>query len=469
MQTSDLTKSPAIILGVLRAADIAIVIFTALLANELRNHSLFWQSQEYLSATVIAVLLTLQVFQFGGVYSFRLIDHIWAQFVKAAQAWAAVWLVLIAIGFFTKTSGEFSRIWAGLWFGMSLAGFVTMRVALKVRLAAWRRQGKLTRNIVLIGAGDVCSRLIAYLRETKPAGINLLGVFEDGESPIPREIDGVPLLGNTADLLAYSRRHAVDQIIITLPWRAETRVLELLTQLRAVAVDVRLSPDGIGFQLPNRSVSHLAGLPMLNVFDRPLSGWNYLIKGLEDRLLAGLLLFLLLPVLGVIALAIRFDSPGPVLFRQKRYGFNNNVINVLKFRTMHHKPVSDADVMQARRDDPRVTRVGGFLRRASFDELPQLINVLRGEMSLVGPRPHAVAHNVEFAAMVHEYFGRHRVKPGITGWAQVHGLRGEIDNPEKIRMRVQYDLYYIENWSLLFDLAILLRTPFVVLAQENAY
>jgi Undecaprenyl-phosphate glucose phosphotransferase len=322
---------------------------------------------------------------------------------------------------------------------------------------------------VLIGAGDVSRRLIAYLHETKPAGINLLGVFEDRRSRVPSAIDGVPLLGNTTDLLSYARRHDVDQIIVTLPWRAEARLLALLAQLRTVAVDVRLSPDGIGFQLPNRNVSHLAGLPMLNVFDRPLSGWNYLIKGLEDRLLAGLLLLLLLPLFGLVALAIRLDGPGPILFRQKRYGFNNNVINVLKFRTMHHGPVSEVDVTPAKRNDPRITRIGNILRRTSFDELPQLLNVLRGEMSLVGPRPHAVAHNAEFATIVHEYFGRHRVKPGITGWAQVHGLRGEIDNPEKIRMRVQYDLYYIDNWSLLFDLAILLRTPFVVLAQENAY
>ncbi|HUN51431.1 MAG TPA: undecaprenyl-phosphate glucose phosphotransferase [Candidatus Sulfotelmatobacter sp.] len=469
MQTSDLTKSPAIILGVLRMIDAVIVISMALLANELRNHSLFWQSQEYLSATMIAMLLTLQVFHVSHVYNFRLVDHVWPQFVKVMQAWAAVWLVLIAIAFFTKTSVEFSRIWAGLWFGMCAAGFLVARIALKYRLAAWRQQGKLTRNIVLIGAGDVCRRLVAYLQETRPTGVNLLGVFEDRQSRVPNEIGGLPLLGNTADLLAYARQHPVDQIIVTLPWRAEARMSDLLAQLRTVAVDVRLCPDGIGFELLNRSVSHLAGLPMLNVFDRPLSGWNYLIKGIEDRILASLMLILFLPLFGIIALAIRLDSPGPILFRQKRYGFNNNVINILKFRTMQHEPAAGPDVVQAKRNDPRVTRVGALLRRTSFDELPQLLNVLRGEMSLVGPRPHAVSHNVQFAAMVHEYFGRHRVKPGITGWAQVHGLRGEIDNPEKIRMRVQYDLYYIDNWSLLFDLSILLRTLFVGLVHENAY
>ena len=469
MQTSDLTKSPTIILGVLRIADGAVVVLMALLANKIRNQNFLWESQEYLSAMLLALLLTLQLFQAARVYNFRLIDRLWAQSVKVLEAWAAVWLVLIAIGFFTKTSEEFSRIWAGLWFGMSLLGFFAIRIALKLRLESWRRQGKLVRNVVLIGTGDVCRRLISYLRETRPAGVNILGVFEDRRSRAPSEVEGIPVLGNTADLLAYARKNSVDQIIVTLPWRAEARMNELLRQLRTVAVDVRLSPDGIGFQLMNRSVSHLAGLPMLNVFDRPLSGWNYLIKGLEDRVLASLLVVMLLPLFALIALLIRLDSPGPVLFRQKRHGFNNNVIDVLKFRTMRHDPSAEAGIVQARRNDPRVTRVGAFLRRTSLDELPQLFNVLRGEMSLVGPRPHAIVHNVEFAGMVHEYFGRHRVKPGITGWAQVHGLRGEIDNPEKIRMRVQYDLYYIDNWSLLLDLSILARTLVIGLIHENAY
>jgi Undecaprenyl-phosphate glucose phosphotransferase len=469
MRNSSLTKSPAIILGVLRICDAVIVLCMALAANMLRNDSFFWQSQEYLSATVAAVLLTMQMFHVSGVYNFKLVDRIWPQFVKTLQAWGAVWLVLIAIGFFTKTSVEFSRIWAGLWFALSLYGFVAVRIALKSRLNAWRRQGKLNRNVVLIGAGDVCQRLVAYLQETKPPGINLLGVFEDRRSRVPQQIDGVPVLGNTADLLAYSREHAVDQIVITLPWRAEGRMVTLLSQLRTVAVDVRLCPDGIGFQLLNRKVSHLAGLPMLRVFDKPLSDWNYLLKAAEDRLLASVLFVLLLPLFGIIALAIKIDGPGPVLFRQRRYGFNNNVIDVLKFRTMHDQSPSEQGVRQATRNDPRVTRVGALLRRTSLDELPQLFNVLRGDMSVVGPRPHAVVHNEEFAKLVHEYFGRHRVKPGITGWAQVHGLRGEINSPEKIRMRVQYDLYYIDNWSLFLDMSILVRTLFVGLVHENAY
>ena len=186
-------------------------------------------------------------------------------------------------------------------------------------------------------------------------------------------------------------------------------------------------------------------------------------------MIAALLLILLLPVFAIIALAIKLDSQGPVFFRQKRYGFNNNPITVFKFRTMFTGPAEESSVPQARRNDPRVTRLGALLRRSSLDELPQLFNVLRGEMSLVGPRPHAVAHNEQYAKVIDDYLSRHRVKPGITGWAQINGLRGETDTPDKMRRRVQYDLYYIDNWSLFFDLKILLLTPFVGFVNRNAY
>jgi exopolysaccharide biosynthesis polyprenyl glycosylphosphotransferase len=208
---------------------------------------------------------------------------------------------------------------------------------------------------------------------------------------------------------------------------------------------------------------------MLSVLERPLSGWSLVLKALEDRILAAILLLLLGPLLLAIAAIVKLDSPGPALFRQRRYGFANNEIVVYKFRTMFHARVEDASVPQATRDDPRITRIGKFLRRSSLDEFPQLLNVLRGDMSLVGPRPHAVAHNEQYATIIDDYLARHRVKPGMTGWAQVNGLRGETDTPEKMRRRVQFDLYYIDNWSLLFDLKILALTPIAILGKENAY
>jgi Undecaprenyl-phosphate glucose phosphotransferase len=239
---------------------------------------------------------------------------------------------------------------------------------------------------------------------------------------------------------------------------------------RPLVMNIRLCPDMIAFHLPHRQLSHVAGVPMLNVFDKPLSGWGLILKSLEDRALAAFILFLISPLLALIALAIKVDSRGPILFRQKRYGFNNEVIEVLKFRSMYtDRKDTDTAVVQATKRDPRVTTVGRILRRTSLDELPQFVNVLMGTMSIVGPRPHAVSHNEQYAVVIDEYLARHRVKPGITGWAQVNGLRGETETLEKMEQRVRYDLYYIENWSLLFDIRIILRTLFVGFSHPNAY
>jgi Undecaprenyl-phosphate glucose phosphotransferase len=208
---------------------------------------------------------------------------------------------------------------------------------------------------------------------------------------------------------------------------------------------------------------------MLNVFEKPLAGWNYIVKILEDRVLAAGILVLIMPLLLLLAGLIKHDSRGPVLFRQKRYGFNNEVIDVFKFRSMYIDRCEDRSVVQATKHDPRVTRIGRILRRTSLDELPQFLNVLMGSMSIVGPRPHAVAHNEQYSRLIDEYLARHRVKPGITGWAQVNGLRGDTETLEKMEQRVRYDLYYIENWSLLFDIRIILRTLFVGFTHPNAY
>jgi len=271
------------------------------------------------------------------------------------------------------------------------------------------------------------------------------------------------------DLLEYVRKNRVDEIIIALPWRAGAHLQAILMKLKSIAAEVKLCPDAVAFELPILGYDQVVGVPMLKVFERPLSGWGTLVKAAEDRVLAALFLLILSPLFLLIMLLIKLDSRGPVLFRQKRYGFNNDEFTVLKFRTMRVGAVDAGTVPQARRRDPRVTRMGIFLRRTSLDELPQFVNVLRGEMSLVGPRPHAVAHNIEYANLIDEYLGRHRVKPGITGWAQVNGLRGETETPDLMRLRVQHDLYYIENWSLLFDLKVIFLTPFVGMINRNAY
>jgi Undecaprenyl-phosphate glucose phosphotransferase len=273
-------------------------------------------------------------------------------------------------------------------------------------------------------------------------------------------------------LLRLARKTHIDEIIVHLPEKRDAEFSAVLRKLGELPFNVNLCPDLSDLPIAPRKLTVLQQTFMINVFEQPLAGWAAVLKRVEDIVFSGLLLLMFLPLMLVIALAIKLDSRGPVFFRQLRFGFNNNPITVLKFRTMIAAAASDPTVRQAQRNDPRVTRVGRFLRRTSLDELPQLINVLKGEMSLVGPRPHAIAMRAGgrlYDEAVATYLNRHRVKPGITGWAQINGYRGEVDTIEKARARVEHDLYYIEHWSLWLDLKILLTTAPQLLAHRNAY
>ena len=261
-------------------------------------------------------------------------------------------------------------------------------------------------------------------------------------------------------------------LIVSLPLTAETRVLSLLKKLWVLPVDIRLSAHSNQLQFRPRSYSYIGSVPMLDIFDKPINDWDSVAKRAFDIVFSLIGIVLLSPVMLATAIAIKLDSKGPVLFKQKRHGFNNEVIEVYKFRSMYTEQADPTAIRPVTKGDPRVTRVGRFIRKTSIDELPQFFNALFGSLSLVGPRPHAVAaqsHNLLYNEVVDGYFARHRVKPGVTGWAQINGWRGEMDTDEKIRMRTEYDLYYIENWSLWFDLKILFLTPVRLLNTENAY
>jgi putative colanic acid biosynthesis UDP-glucose lipid carrier transferase len=302
--------------------------------------------------------------------------------------------------------------------------------------------------------------------------VRVVGVFDDRRTRIPDRVGDVPVLGTIEGLVRFARANPVDQVIITLPAQAAERLMSVLRKLRDLPVDVSLCPVVFEPQtLICRRVTIVDGVPLIDLLQKPFSKWGFFVKALEDCVFATLLLILLAPLMLLIASAVWLDSPGPIIFRQKRYGFNNGTIEVFKFRTMRMNPAESEEgtTLQAQRDDPRLTRLGRWLRRSSLDELPQLFNVLRGEMSLVGPRPHMVKHNEQYAALIDTYLARHRVKPGITGWAQVNGWRGETDTLEKMERRVGHDLYYIENWSLAFDLRILARTLLVGFIHRNAY
>jgi len=466
----DLLKLAA---ATLRLCDILVVGVVAMLAYWWRHGELTLPAY-YFVAIVAAMLLTANYFHLAGLYDLQRRRQFAQQVGRLVPGWTAVILTLLALAFMTKTSENYSRAWMLAWFPGAFGGLILLRVGLAVQLSRWTDDGRLSERIVVVGAGDYGQRLVHQLLADEDRSISIVGVFDRRRTRIPDSIEGIPVRGDLDDLTRFVRANGVDQIIIALPWRAGGTLLEMIQDLRSMPVTVKWCPETIAFQLPVRSLSSVAGVPMIDIFDRPLRGWNRIVKALEDRIGAAILLVLLAPLMLAVMAAIRLDSPGPALFRQKRYGFNNNEITVYKFRSMRaessaHDGAGTGDVVQARRGDPRVTRVGRVLRASSLDELPQLFNVLRGEMSLVGPRPHAVAHNEHYARIIDQYFGRHRVKPGITGWAQVNGLRGETDTPEKMRQRVEYDLYYIDNWSLLFDLRILFLTLFTGFVNRNAY
>ncbi|HEX6978468.1 MAG TPA: undecaprenyl-phosphate glucose phosphotransferase [Alphaproteobacteria bacterium] len=453
--------------GALRIADVAIVVVAAVISYWIR-HDTYVLPNLYIMAILAAVALTANYMQIARVYEFDNLMRLTAQIGLVAMSWTAVMLSLIALAYFTQTSIAFSRAFALGWFALTLGGLVLARILVLTQMERWRRAGRLTLNVAIIGAGPLARQVLQHLKAQGEKQYRIVGVFDDRVNDAS-EIEGYAFRGTVDDLVRYVRMYPIDEIVVAVPWQEREYIQTIVKRLKVVPTNVKLCPDYVGWTLPVRRFLPLAGVPMLAVLERPLSGWSLVIKALEDRILAVLLLVLFAPVLLVVALAIRLDSPGPVLFRQKRYGFNNNPITVYKFRTMHVSAGEDPAVPQARRNDPRVTRVGAFLRRTSLDELPQLLNVIKGEMSLVGPRPHAVAHNEQYATIIDDYLSRHRVKPGITGWAQVNGLRGETDTPEKMARRVQYDLYYIDNWSLLFDIKILLLTPFLGFVNKNAY
>jgi Undecaprenyl-phosphate glucose phosphotransferase len=466
--------SPIVLAGIVR-----IVEFLAIIATGALVFTLFVRSDvetfawHYIPATIgiaLAALIAFQIVEIYDVTAFR--THVY-QLSRLATAWTLVFLLALAVTFFAKFEGTYSRVWACAWYVVGLAVLMGGRLALSAMVRHWAREGRLVRRVIVVGGGREGETLVQALEAEADSDLRICGVFDDrSDRRSPPVVAGIPKLGTVDDLVEFTRRTRVDLILVSLPLTAEERVLQMVRKLWVLPVDVRLAAHMNRLRFRPRAYSYIGNVPVLDIFDRPIADWNMVTKWLFDRVIGGLILLAALPLMAVIALAIKFDSSGPVLFRQRRYGFNNNVIEVLKFRSLRHEQGDPNAKRVVTKDDPRVTRVGRFIRKTSLDELPQFINVLRGELSIVGPRPHAVeAHtaNKLWEDVVDGYFARHRVKPGITGWAQINGWRGESDTPEKIQRRVEHDLYYIENWSLLFDVYIVIRTPLALLRAENAY
>jgi Undecaprenyl-phosphate glucose phosphotransferase len=357
--------------------------------------------------------------------------------------------------------------------GTSLTLLLAMRMSLEAYFRRLAQFGLFAARTAVVGAGDIGANFIRSLSSASGRRFAIQGVFDDRRSRFAiAPAAGVPILGDIAMLASQVKSGEFDSVVIALPWSAEARIASIADRFAGMVVDICLAPDLQASRYLQRPLSTLSDLPIVPIRNRPLAGWAAISKRLEDIVAAAIGLLLFAPLMAVIAVMIKLDSPGPVLFTQRRYGLNGNLITVQKFRTMFHD-MRDADGhVQTTRQDPRVTRVGAVLRRFSLDELPQLVDVLRGEMSVVGPRPHAIATKAagwRFEDAVKNYTSRHRVKPGMTGWAQVNGFRGEMDTLEKIRNRVALDLYYIENWSLAFDLEILVKTVKIVICGPGAY
>jgi Undecaprenyl-phosphate glucose phosphotransferase len=392
---------------------------------------------------------------------------------RVLASWALAGVFMITMGFLLKISEEFSRGWAITWFittGVMLAG---TRAALTFWVRRLKRDGVFNSRVAIFGAGRQGERLARYIRGNDKLTISIVGFYDDRrDGRVPDRVADVSVRGTARDLVRDIRSGGIDQVIVALPWSAEARIQQVVGEIALTPVRIRLAPDLASFAFLHRPLVLLGEVPVLTLFERPISGVDALLKAIEDRVLTLIILAFVWPVMLACAIAIKLDSPGPVFFRQPREGFNNRPFRVWKFRSMTHDLCEVDGIRQATRDDKRVTRVGAVLRRTSLDELPQLFNVLTGDMSLVGPRPHAPSTRAGgrlFAEVVQTYAGRHKVKPGITGWAQVNGWRGETDTEEKLVKRIEHDLFYIENWSIGFDIYILIRTAFAVIAPRNAF
>jgi putative colanic acid biosynthesis UDP-glucose lipid carrier transferase len=444
----------AFLLVCLYIADILVIAGTGAAAHLVRNGSAILP-QPYWAHVIVGFILFGNAMLLAGMYRFTALRRHREHLVVVTGFWTAVVLVLIAIIYLGKLAEEFSRGWLLIWAVGGWLGLIANRGLAWQAIRALRARGELVTRVAVVGSGAVAESCMRRLQAGREEDLELLGTLgiEDGKT-----------LHNISDLARLTADMRIDEIIVAASCK-ETSELRVLAQLSTLAADIKL------FLNLDAASNGASGAPsiLVPIWGRPQAGFSAVLKRSMDISASLLLLAFTFPLMGAIAILIKIDSPGPVLFKQQRFGFGKRPFTLYKFRSMRCDMADDPSIPQARRNDPRVTTIGRLLRQASLDELPQLVNVLKGDMSLVGPRPHAIAHDEKFATLIDGYLARHRVKPGITGWAQVNGLRGETNTVQKMRQRLEFDLYYIENWSPLFDLRILWRTLAVALQQQNAY
>ncbi|PRX33294.1 Undecaprenyl-phosphate glucose phosphotransferase [Paraburkholderia sp. BL18I3N2] len=392
----------------------------------------------------------------------------WRLSVNLMFGWIAVQVCGLAMLFLLHRAASVSRLWCVSWTVIAAVALVSSRWAVHAVLSRMRRGGRNLRMVAVVGAGAHRDAVVANIMSSPDAGFRAVATFNtrrDGES----ELNGLPSFERFREFADWVRRERIEEVWLALAMSEEETVLRVLDEFSRDLVNLRFIPDVRSLAMFDRNVIDLIGAPAINVMASPMTPYALVQKAVFDRLFASVALLALLPVMLSIAVAVKVTSKGPVLFTQRRKGADGRVFRIYKFRSMREHVARPGVVLQARRGDPRVTRVGAFLRRTSLDELPQFLNVLRGEMSVVGPRPHAIEHDDEYRGVVDGYIHRYRIKPGITGWAQVNGFRGETDRVEKMQARVEHDLYYLRNWSFGLDMRIVLATVVKGLLHRNAY
>jgi putative colanic acid biosynthesis UDP-glucose lipid carrier transferase len=391
-----------------------------------------------------------------------------AMFVRLAAAWGTILLIGVVFSFLIHQVGELSRLWMSYWFLAGIFVLVLSRAVVHTTLGYLRRKGLNNKRVIIVGYGGIGQEMHRRANDNDWYGYEVKAVHADPSDFALLQDPSITRLDRLEDIPAFATANDINEIWITLPMSASAQLLQLQILLRNTLVDIRWMPDTLSMQMLSSRMIDFMGFPTVDLNTPMSSGLGGVLKELFDKAFALVALILLAPLFLVIAIAIKLSSPGPVFFKQPRLGLNGRQFSVYKFRSMKMHE-EQGKVTQATKDDPRVTPIGHFLRRTSLDELPQFLNVLKGEMSVVGPRPHALQHNEIYKDLLELYMLRHRVKPGITGWAQIHGYRGETDTVEKMAKRVQFDLHYIQNWSLWMDLKIIAWTAFKGWTGNNAY
>ena len=463
------TVTRALFGDVLQFVDfVAIIITSVIVAFVYHRYALItaFDYQQYAAAGIVGATGVTALLRRDGYYDFDQVMKSGGMIRAITSRWFLIIMSLLAFGFALKISESFSRVWLFAWSATVISLiFVNHLMAASIGRRLSRDGGLFARRIAIVGATDLGQKLAEQMRDNDN-GIFVAGVFS-ADLPCAEDADQMPLSGDVRGVARLARNGEIDDIIITLPRTTRKNMDTLVGRLSMLPVSVSLCSNIHWLDHRGGSVNNVGNVNVLSLYRRPLEGWGGVIKNCEDIILGLIAFIFALPVLLIVGLLIKLQDGGDIFFAQKRHGFNNAVFQIYKFRTM--TVAEDGDkVTQATVGDTRITALGGFLRRYSLDELPQLLNVIKGDMSLVGPRPHAMAHNHQYAQQIEHYSGRHKVKPGITGWAQVNGLRGETSENEMMEQRVTHDLMYIDNWSLWFDAKILAMTVWAVLFPKNA-